>query len=155
MPATAMRLAGWSPIFPQFMLFPRREPRCLGFLRRLLKRDDLVLYWHRLTKNWVVAVPEFRRGQPGVSEIKVICHSPGHGPPAPDADALNSLVERAFSWTDPRAAAAELDARERHDDEEDDAQLREDVSKQDWLWKRLGVAEQYYITGKELARREA
>ena len=83
MPATRMRLAGWSPFWPQFMRVPKREPRLLRRLRRLLKRDDVMLFWHSLSRNWVVGVWERRRGQRGVSEVQVLNNSPGMGPPRP------------------------------------------------------------------------
>ena len=154
MPATRMRLAGWTPLFPQFMRSPRREPRLAGFLRRLLRNPDIVLFWHSLTRNWVVGVRERRGRQEGVSEIQVLNNSPGMGPPELSPAHRAELLRKAFEWEDPKEIAREIESRQAADDEEDMAQLEEDVALQDWLWRRLGVREQHYITGRELARRE-
>ncbi len=53
----------WTRVFKGVHLFPHKTS-IERFLKRELREPNIVVYWHRGSKNWVVAVDVRRGGEP-------------------------------------------------------------------------------------------
>lgn len=74
----------------------------LGFLRRELKMDAVVVYWHTVTHNWVVAIKTTRGGQTGIWEMMVLNHDPEGKTPLLGPETVHALKLMWFTPADPR-----------------------------------------------------
>lgn len=126
----------WS-IDPAEHLF--REVPFSDFLRTDLQNPDIAVYWHALTKNWVVCVRFQKKGRPVMWELRVLNHDPDGDTPILTPENLSRLRARWFQPEDPRDVARDLACERssytRHIQDEDRARL----STNQFLARRLAL----------------
>lgn len=150
MPVTKIIYAGWTAFWPQFMHV--RDTAVARFLRRFLRNDDIVTYWHSATKNWVLGVMDRKRGQDGISELKVINKAEGFGPCVLTKDKLIDILEKCFpDHEDKIEGLRQVERDAISEDEMELEKLKMNTEREEFVWNKLRVRhDPHRITMKQL-----
>ena len=126
-----------------------------AFLQRELGTKDAIVYWHSVTKNWVVAISRPRDGRAGMWEIMVLNNDPAGENPRLTPEQVHYVKRRWFRPDDPYKMSQLIRSRHRACERGKIDEDRSALSVDQFLARRLTHVKREQYAFASRAKRQA
>lgn len=149
-----MLVRGWTRLIKN--VHKIRKAPFAKFLRRILKDDRVIVYWHAGSRNWLMGVAHKRHHEKGLWEVKCLNHDPEGKNPKLTHENIRDIKDMWFNPGNPR----EMMARVKSEQSDRTARVHEEneemIRKRQFIGRSLNpvrASHPFFMTGLKYTRR--